>query len=203
MKIIAGLGNPGLKYAGSRHNMGFSVLTELADRYDVSVNRAECKSLTGRTIIKGEKVLLAMPQTYMNLSGEAVSQLLNYYKCTAEDLIVIYDDIDLDVGNVRIRAKGSAGGHNGMKNIIQLIGTEEFCRIKLGVGHKPEGWDLADYVLGRFPEDELPTVRDAVKTAASAVDEIIENGITSAMNKYSHGHVTVTSVVIDSNISGQ
>ena len=186
MKIIAGLGNPGLKYAGSRHNMGFSVLTELADRYDVSVNRAECKSLTGRTIIKGEKVLLAMPQTYMNLSGEAVSQLLNYYKCTAEDLIVIYDDIDLDVGNVRIRAKGSAGGHNGMKNIIQLIGTEEFCRIKLGVGHKPEGWDLADYVLGRFPEDELPTVRDAVKTAASAVDEIIENGIASAMNKYSH-----------------
>ncbi len=186
MKIIAGLGNPGLKYAGSRHNMGFSVLTELSDRYDTSVNRAECKALTGRTIIKGEKVLLAMPQTFMNLSGESVSQLLNYYKCTAEDLIIIYDDIDLDVGNIRIRAKGSAGGHNGMKNIIQMIGTDEFCRIKVGVGHKPEGWDLVDYVLGRFPENELPTIRDAVKRAASAVEEIIENGITSAMNKYSH-----------------
>lgn len=186
MKIIAGLGNPGIKYAGTRHNMGFSVITELADRYNVRIDRAECKALTGRILIKGEKVLLAMPQTFMNLSGESVSQLLHYYKCTPEDLIVIYDDIDLDVGSVRIREKGSAGGHNGMKNIIQMIGTSEFDRIKLGVGHKPEGWDLADHVLSRFPEDQLPDVRESVKHAADAVEEIIENGIASAMNKYSH-----------------
>ena len=186
MKIIVGLGNPGLKYAGTRHNMGFSTLIELSDRYNVQINRAECKALTGRTIIKGEKVLLAMPQTYMNLSGESVSQLLSYYKAAPEDLIIIYDDIDLDVGNVRIRAKGSAGGHNGMKNIIQMIGTEDFYRIKIGVGHKPEGWDLADHVLSRFPEAELPDVRASVKCAADAVEEIIENGIASAMNKYSH-----------------
>lgn len=186
MKIIAGLGNPGIKYAGTRHNMGFSVITELADRYNIRIDRAECKALTGRTIIKGEKVLLVMPQTFMNLSGEAVSELLHYYKATPEDLIVIYDDIDLDVGSVRIREKGSAGGHNGMKNIIQLIGTTEFDRIKLGVGHKPEGWDLADHVLSRFPEDQLPDVRASVKCAADAVEEIIENGIASAMNKYSH-----------------
>jgi PTH1 family peptidyl-tRNA hydrolase len=186
MKIVVGLGNPGIKYAGTRHNMGFSAITEIADRYNVRIDRAECKSLTGRALINGEKVLLAMPQTFMNLSGEAVSQLLHYYKCTPEDLIIIYDDIDLDVGGVRIREKGSAGGHNGMKNIIQLIGTNEFDRVRLGVGRKPEGWDLADHVLSRFPEEQLPDVRAAVKCAADAVEEIIENGIASAMNKYSH-----------------
>ena len=184
MKIIAGLGNPGLKYAGTRHNMGFSVITELADRYNIRIDRAECKALTGRVIIKGEKVLLAMPQTFMNLSGEAVSQLLNYYKCTPEDLIVIYDDIDLDVGSVRIREKGSAGGHNGMKNIIQMIGTSEFDRIKLGVGHKPEGWDLADHVLGTFTKDQADIMAGAFIDAANAVVSIMNDGVDAAMNTY-------------------
>ena len=184
MKIIVGLGNPGVKYAGTRHNMGFSTVTELADRYNIRIDRAECKALTGRLILDGEKVLLAMPQTYMNLSGESVQQLLHYYKCEPKDLIVIYDDVDLDVGIVRIREKGSAGGHNGMKNIIQMIDSEEFVRIKIGVGKKPEGWDLADH--GRFSDSELPTVRDAVKTAADATIEIIKNGVASAMNKFSH-----------------
>ncbi len=186
MKLVVGLGNPGVKYAGTRHNMGFSTVIELADRYNIRIDRAECKALTGRLILDGEKVLLAMPQTYMNLSGESVQQLLHYYKCEPKDLIVIYDDIDLDVGTVRIREKGSAGGHNGMKNIIQMIGTEEFDRIKIGVGKKPEGWDLADHVLSRFPDNELSEVRDSVKTAADAVVEIIKNGIASAMNKFSH-----------------
>lgn len=184
MKLVVGLGNPGVKYAGTRHNMGFSAVVELADRYNIRIDRAECKALTGRLILDGEKVLLAMPQTYMNLSGESVQQLLHYYKCEPKDLIVIYDDIDLDVGTVRIREKGSAGGHNGMKNIIQMIGTEEFDRIKIGVGKKPEGWDLADHVLSRFPADDLPSVREAVDNAAKASAEIIVSGADAAMNIY-------------------
>lgn len=186
MKIIVGLGNPGLKYAGTRHNTGFSAIIAISDKYNIQLNKKECKAVTGHGFIEGEKVVLAMPQTYMNLSGEAVQALLTFYKCTPEDLIVIYDDVDLDVGRIRIRKKGSAGGHNGIKSIISMIGTEEFDRIKVGVGHKPEGWDLADHVLSRFPDNELPEVRDSVKTAADAVVEIIKNGIASAMNKFSH-----------------
>jgi PTH1 family peptidyl-tRNA hydrolase len=125
-----------------------------------------------------------MPQTFMNLSGESVRELLNFYKCTPEDLIVIYDDIDLDVGRIRVRSHGSAGGHNGIKNIIQNIGTEEFDRIKIGVGHKPENFDLIDHVLGRFPKEQLEDVRDSVNRAVLACEEIIMAGAASAMNKY-------------------
>jgi PTH1 family peptidyl-tRNA hydrolase len=184
MKIIVGLGNPGIKYAGSRHNTGFSVLTGISDRFDIPVKKAECKALTGHGIIAGEKVVLAMPQTYMNLSGESVSELLHFYKCTPEDLIVIYDDIDLDVGRIRVRKQGSAGGHNGIKSIIQYISTDIFDRIKVGVGHKPEGWDLADYVLGRFPKEELETMRETVGRAVDATEEMIRAGADSAMNKF-------------------
>lgn len=186
MKIIVGLGNPGNQYAGSRHNTGFSVITELSDRYGIALKTKECRSLTGHGIIEGEKVILAEPQTYMNLSGEAVLALLQYYKLTPEDLIVIYDDIDLDVGRIRIRAKGSAGGHNGMKNIVSLIGTEKFDRIRVGVGAKPAGWDLADWVLGRPEKDILPVVRESVRTAADAAVAILTEGVEKAMNRFSH-----------------
>lgn len=184
MKIIVGLGNPGLKYAGTRHNTGFSAIIAISDKYNIQLNKKECKAVTGHGFIEGEKVVLAMPQTYMNLSGEAVQALLTFYKCTPEDLIVIYDDVDLDVGRIRIRKKGSAGGHNGIKSIISMIGTEEFDRIKVGVGHKPEGWDLADHVLSRFPADDLPSVREAVDNAAKASAEIIVSGADAAMNIY-------------------
>ena len=184
MKIIVGLGNPGIKYAGSRHNMGFSVATELSDKFDIPFNKKECKAVTGHGFISGEKVVLAMPQTFMNLSGEAVSELLSFYKCEVSDLIIIYDDIDLDVGKLRIRTHGSAGGHNGIKNIIEHLGSEEFDRVKLGVGSKPEGWDLADYVLSRFPKEDLPAIRESVSKAADAVVTIIEDGVDKAMNLY-------------------
>ena len=138
MKIIVGLGNPGLKYAGTRHNTGFSALIGISDKFDIPVNKKQCKALVGHGFIADEKVVLAMPQSYMNLSGESVSELLNFYKCTPDDLIVLYDDVDLDVGVIRLRGKGSAGGHNGIKSIIELIGTDTFNRVKIGVGHKPE-----------------------------------------------------------------
>ena len=185
MKIIAGLGNPGDKYAGTRHNTGFSVIYNLSDRFNIAMNKAECKSITGRGVIEGEKVLLAMPQTYMNLSGDALRPLTDYYEVDPEtELIVIYDDISLPVGRLRIRKKGSAGGHNGIKDIIAKLHTDIFARVKVGVGEKPEYMDLADYVLSRFPKDELPVVRDSVERAADAVCAILRNGADSAMNDY-------------------
>ena len=184
MKIIVGLGNPGLKYAGSRHNMGFSAVIALSDKYNIPLNKKECKAVTGHGFIEGEKVVLAQPQTYMNLSGESVRALIDFYKCTEEDLIVIYDDVDMDVGRIRIRKKGSAGGHNGIKNIIEHLGGDTFDRIKIGIGNKPQGWDMADYVLGRPPKEELPLIREAVSNAADAVAEIITGDADSAMNKF-------------------
>ena len=184
MKVIVGLGNPGLKYAGTRHNTGFSVLTEISDRYDIPVNKRQCKALVGHGFIAGEKVVLAMPQTYMNLSGEAVSGLVSFYKCTEKDVIVIYDDVSLDVGKIRVRPKGSAGGHNGIKDIIEKLGTDTFDRVKVGVGQKPPEYDLADYVLGHFAKEDLPVMRDAAGRAADAVETLIKEGCDSAMNKY-------------------
>lgn len=184
MKIIVGLGNPTREYEGTRHNIGFSVITELSDTYNISVDTRKHKGLIGKGIIEGERVLLVMPQTYMNLSGECVREVMDYYKCDNSDLIVIYDDISLDVGKLRLRAKGSAGGHNGIKNIIAHLGTDVFDRIKVGVGEKPKHMDLADYVLGRFSKDELPIMRDSVKTAGKAVSDIIRDDIQKAMNIY-------------------
>lgn len=184
MKVIAGLGNPTKKYEGTRHNMGFSAIYQIADRYNIKMNILNHKALIGTGIIAGEKVMLVMPQTFMNLSGESIGEILRYYKLTPEDLIVLYDDIDLDIGKLRIRAKGSAGGHNGIKNIIAHIGTTEFDRVRIGVGHKPEGRDLADYVLSRFSSGELPVVRDSVSKAADAIEVIITTGIDAAMNKF-------------------
>lgn len=184
MKIIVGLGNPTREYAGTRHNVGFSVIYNISDAYNIPVETKKHKALIGKGVIEGEKVVLAMPQTYMNLSGESVRELMDFYKCDLSDLIVIYDDISLDVGKLRIRAKGSAGGHNGIKNIIAHLGTQEFTRIKIGVGEKPAKMDLADYVLGHFSKEEQAVIRESADRAREAVCEIITHGAASAMNKY-------------------
>lgn len=187
MYIIVGLGNPERKYDGTRHNIGFSALTVLADTYGISMDIKKHKAICGKGVIEGQKVLLAMPQTYMNLSGESVRELVDYYKIDPEEeLIVIYDDINLAPGKLRIRPKGSAGGHNGIKNIIAHLGTQIFPRIRVGVGEKPKGWDLADYVLGRFSREEEPVIREALEKTTKACCEIITVDVTSAMNKYNN-----------------
>lgn len=184
MKIIVGLGNPTAQYAGTRHNVGFSVIYNISDTYNIKVDTKKHKALIGKGVIEGEKVILAMPMTYMNLSGESVRELVDYYKCDAEDIIIIYDDISLDVGKLRIRTKGSAGGHNGIKSIISHLGTQEFTRIKVGVGEKPSKMELADYVLGRFSKEEQPVIRDSADRACQAAAMIISEGAPAAMNKF-------------------
>ena len=184
MKLIVGLGNPGTKYAGTRHNVGFSVIVGLADKYNIELSEKKHKAIYGRGMIEGEKVILAMPQTFMNLSGESVRELVDYYKCDPSDVIVAYDDIDLAVGKLRIREKGSAGGHNGMKNIISHLGTQEFVRVRVGIGKKPDRMDLADYVLSRFGKDELPEIKAGCDNAGDAIALILKDSAAAAMNKY-------------------
>ncbi|MEG2871488.1 MAG: aminoacyl-tRNA hydrolase, partial [Clostridium sp.] len=154
MYIIAGLGNPGKEYEGTRHNTGFMTIDVLADRYNIDIREKAHKALIGKGVIEGQKVILVKPQTYMNLSGESIRSVMDFYKVTPENFIVIFDDISLEPGQLRIRKKGSAGGHNGIKNIIAQLGTQEFARIKVGVGAKPPRMDLADYVLGHFSKGE-------------------------------------------------
>ena len=187
MYIIAGLGNPGKEYAGSRHNVGFMTLDELADRYNIDVREKAYKALIGKGMIEGNKVILVKPQTYMNLSGESIRSVMDYYKTEPSEFIVIYDDISLDVGQLRIRKKGSAGGHNGIKNIIAHLGTQEFPRIKVGVGDKPPRMDLADYVLSRFSKEDREKMEQAFKDAAEAVEVMIAEGPDAAMNQF-NGH---------------
>ena len=185
MFIIAGLGNPTLQYEGTRHNVGFDVIDMLADRYNISVDGRKGRALVGKGIIEGQKVLLVKPQTYMNLSGESLRELVNYYKIDEEhELLVIYDDISLDVGQLRIRKKGSAGGHNGIKNIIANLGTDVFPRIKIGVGEKPKKYDLADYVLSRFSAEEQKIMDEAFGEAAEAAVMMMTTGAERAMNHY-------------------
>ena len=161
MFIIVGLGNPSKEYEGTRHNAGFEVIDRIADKYNISVDTKKHRALIGEGIIGGQKVILAKPQTFMNLSGESVRSLLDYYKVDEEqEFIVIYDDISLDNGQIRIRAKGSAGGHNGIKNIIAHLGGQVFPRVKVGVGEKPSKYDLADYVLGHFSKEEQVLMDD-------------------------------------------
>lgn len=187
MYIIAGLGNPGRQYAGTRHNMGFNVVTRIADDYKMQITIKEHKALCAKGFIGGQKVLLALPQTYMNLSGESIRELVNYYKIDPEtELMVIYDDISMDVGRIRMRAKGSAGGHNGIKNIIAELGTDVFPRMKVGVGEKPKGWDLADYVLGRFSDEENEVMRRMLAKGSDACSDFILYGIQEAMNRYNN-----------------
>ena len=185
MFLIVGLGNPGKQYEHTRHNIGFDVMDALAEKYNISISEKKHKALCGKGVINGVKVVLAKPQTYMNLSGESVAELLSYYKMDPEEeMIVIYDDIDLDPGQLRIRKKGSAGGHNGIKNIIQELGTQKFVRIKVGVGAKPQGWDLADYVLGRFGSEDRKLVDEAQDRACKAVELILSDGPDAAMNEF-------------------
>ena len=185
MFIIAGLGNPTLQYEGTRHNVGFDVIDMLADRYNISVDGRKGRALVGKGIIEGQKVLLVKPQTYMNLSGESLRELVNYYKIDEEhELLVIYDDISLDVGQLRIRKKGSAGGHNGIKNIIAHLGGQVFPRIKVGVGEKPPKYDLADYVLGHFSKAEQELMSEGYDNAVKAVELIVSDQISEAMNEY-------------------
>lgn len=185
MYIIAGLGNPGKQYAQTRHNVGFDTIDILADKYNISVDTKKHKALCGKGMIEGQKVVLAKPQTFMNLSGESVRELVDFYKIDPEEeLIVIYDDISLEPGKIRIRKKGSAGGHNGIKNIIAQLGTQNFQRIKVGVGEKPKGWDLADYVLGYFSKEDRGLVDDALKRAAGAVELMVQGEVDQAMNQF-------------------
>ena len=173
MYIIAGLGNPTREYEKTRHNVGFDTIDVLADKLNTSVDEKKFKGLYGRGIIAGEKVILLKPQTFMNLSGESVREAADFYKVDPEHIIVIYDDISLDVGQLRIRKKGSAGGHNGIKNIIAHLGTQEFPRIKVGVGDKPPRMDLADYVLSRFSKEDREKMEQAFKDAAEAVHNAV------------------------------
>ena len=185
MYIIVGLGNPTKEYQNTRHNIGFDVIDKLADRFSITVLEKKHKALIGKGVINGVKVILAKPQTYMNLSGESVRELIDYYKIDEEtQLIVIYDDISLDVGQLRIRKKGSAGGHNGIKSIIQHLGHDIFLRIKMGVGEKPSGYDLADYVLGHFKKEERVVMDESALTATKAVELMIVDEVSEAMNLY-------------------
>ena len=184
MYVIAGLGNPGREYEGTRHNVGFMTLDALADKYNIDVREKAFKGLIGKGVIEGNKVILVKPQTYMNLSGECIRQVMDYYKVDPSEFIVIYDDISLVPGGIRIRKKGSAGGHNGIKNIIAHLGTQEFPRVRIGVGEKPARMDLADYVLGHFSAEEKKIMEQAVKEAADAVCEIVSEGIDKAMNDH-------------------
>ena len=184
MKVIAGLGNPGAKYAGTRHNIGFSVMEELAERHGIRLTAGKYRGRDGSGFIGGVKVLLVQPQTFMNESGACVGPLLNYYHLTAEDLIVVCDDIALDTGRIRIRKSGSAGGHNGMKSIISHVGTQDFVRVRVGAGKAPEQGDVVNHVLGHFAAEELPVMREAVKHAADAVEVMLSDGVDTAMNRF-------------------
>lgn len=185
MFLIVGLGNPTKQYEKTRHNIGFDVMDALADKYNISISENKHKALCGKGVIEGMKVVLAKPQTYMNLSGESVAELVNYYKLDPEsELIVVFDDISLEPGNIRIRKKGSAGGHNGIKNIIAQLGTDTFQRIKVGVGEKPKGYDLAAYVLGHFHGEDLELMEEGYEKAISATEEILKGEIDAAMNEY-------------------
>ncbi|MEF9839888.1 MAG: aminoacyl-tRNA hydrolase [Lachnospiraceae bacterium] len=185
MFMIIGLGNPTMQYDKTRHNVGFEVIDMLAAKYNISVDGRKNRAYVGKGMIAGHKVLLAKPQTYMNLSGESVRGLIDYYKLDEEqELLIICDDVSLDVGQLRIRKKGSAGGHNGLKNIIAHLGTQVFLRIKIGVGEKPKGYDLADYVLGHFSKAEQELMEEGYQKAVEAIEEIIDGKVDAAMNEY-------------------
>lgn len=185
MYIIVGLGNPDKQYQGTRHNVGFDVIDTIADKYNITMDIKKHRAFVGKGIIEGQKVILAKPQTYMNLSGESVRSLVDFYKVDPEvEVLIIYDDVSLDVGQLRIRKKGSAGGHNGIKSIISHLGTNVFPRIKVGVGEKPKEYDLADYVLGKFSKAEQELMRDGYKDATDAVALIVQDNMDKAMNDY-------------------
>lgn len=182
MYLVAGLGNPGKEYEMTRHNIGFHTIDYIADKYGIKVNKLKYKALYGEARIGEEKVLLIKPHTYMNNSGESLIDFVNFFKVPVEKLIVISDDVSLDCGRIRVRGKGSAGGHNGLKSIIYMLQSDAFPRVKMGVGAPKH--DMVNHVLGRFTKDEVPVMEDAIERAIGAVEEIIKNGVPSAMNKF-------------------
>ena len=185
MYIIAGLGNPTQQYDHTRHNIGFDTITYLADRYHITMNTKKFQAICGTGVIEGQKVLLLKPQTYMNLSGNSIGEAVNFYKLDpATEVIVIYDDIALEPGYIRVRKKGSAGGHNGIKDIIAHLGTQEFKRVRVGVGEKPKNYDLAAYVLGHFAAEDRKKVEEAIAQAADAVELMVQDRADEAMNLY-------------------
>lgn len=181
---IIGLGNPGKAYANTRHNVGFNAIDLLASRNNIKINKIKFKSVCGEGIIAGKKILLMKPHTYMNNSGMAVLDLYNFYKLPTENIIVVVDDIDIEFGTIRIKKKGSAGSHNGLKSIIYHLQTENFPRIKIGIGNKKEGQDLADFVLSQFTKDERVDIDQAIEKAALAVETILQYDIDKAMNEF-------------------
>lgn len=184
MIIIAGLGNPGREYASTRHNVGFDVIDVLAEKYNIRMNKLKFKGVTGEGTIDGKKVLLLKPSTYMNNSGLSIREAVSFYKVEMKDLLIIYDDIDIDFGTIRIRKKGSAGSHNGMKSIIYHLTDDSFPRIKIGIGKKPEGYDLADFVLSKFSQDERKIIDETIRKASDATEAFVKDGIDNCMNNF-------------------
>ena len=182
--IVVGLGNPDRKYENTRHNAGFIGVDKLAEKYGVTIDRLKYKSYCATVEIGDKRVLLMKPQTYMNNSGQAVVEAMNFYKIPPENVVIIFDDISLDVGLMRVKRKGSDGGQKGMRSIIYLSGKDTFPRVKIGIGHKPEKWDLADWVLSQFTDSERKTIDDMADTAADAVERILDGDIDKAMNLY-------------------
>ncbi len=182
MFLIVGLGNPGDKYENSRHNVGFMAIDKLADKLNIKVDKLKFKGLFGQGTYRGEKIILLKPQTFMNNSGESVVQFFNYYKLEPEELIVLVDDIDIEFGMVRVRKKGSAGTHNGMKSLVQHLGHGDFPRIKIAVGKKPSYMDLANFVLGKFSKDEESILEKEIDLAVEAALDIVDHGIDHSMN---------------------
>ena len=184
MKIIAGLGNPDREYAGTRHNIGFDAITAISDKTGISVTEKKFKGLIGKGTLCGQKVILLKPLTYMNLSGESIIEAMNFFKLEPKDVCVIYDDVNLEPGFIRVREKGSAGGHNGIKNIILHLGSENFPRIRIGVGEKPKEWDLKDYVMGHFSREDEVKIRSALQDAVTAAELFAVDDIARAMNTF-------------------
>ncbi len=184
MYLIVGLGNPEKDYENTRHNMGFRTINHLAKQYNIEINKNKFKGLYGTGIIENQKVLLLKPQTFMNLSGESIKEAKNFYKIDINNIIVIYDDIDIDIGIIKIRKKGGAGSHNGMKSVVEELNSQDFPRIRVGIGTPENKADLVNYVLGYIPEEEREKLDEATKKAKDAIVEILKNGINTAMNKF-------------------
>ena len=184
MYIIVGLGNPEQDYANTRHNMGFDVINEIAKEFNISVNKKKFNSLIGMGEIEENKVLLMKPQTYMNLSGEAVKQCIDFFKENINNVLVIYDDMDIEKGMIKIRKKGGSGTHNGMKSIVNMLNSQNFPRIRVGIGKPDDKNDMISYVIGHIPEEERKNLKTGVDKAKNAIIEILKNGIDKAMNKF-------------------
>ena len=184
MYLIIGLGNPEEEYSKTRHNMGFNAINKIAEKYEIEMKKTKFNGIYGRGNIEGEKVMLIKPQTYMNLSGKCVKEFVEFYKIESDKILIIYDDMDIEPGKIKIRKKGSSGGHNGIKSIIEELGTEEFSRIRIGIGKPQYKNDKINYVIGEIQEEDIEKLEEGVDKAKDAVIEILKNGIDTAMNKF-------------------